>query len=272
MEETTGYLATENDDEQQKSVTTSTSYPPCENLCFCEERYLEYEDEENVVVYGTEKQQEEMFKDWSSYIGEITNPGNTATNTFFKNASGKGSQYAPLDEVLNNARPILAKWGFGIFQSPKYDNGHVAIKTILTHKSGGSINFPSLKIPVAKQDAQGIIAGITYARRGILNPILCTHGEIDDDGNSCVNGVNKRNTSEKQKQDDHPTELVNQEVLNKRKEIIDLANSLINKGVDRNVVNATIKKSCNVANPNNISDITLLNNTIKALSEIKISN
>lgn len=143
---------------------------------------------EYIEIFGNDEQRSEMFKDWAGYIGEIQNPDNTATNPFFKKPDGSGSLYSPLDEVLNNARPTLSKYGFGILQSPTAETGRVSVQTILVHKSGGIISFPVLTIPVSKNDAQGVIAAVTYARRGSLNPILATHGETDDDGNTAVQG------------------------------------------------------------------------------------
>lgn len=143
---------------------------------------------EYIEIFGNEDQRVAMFKDWAAYIGEIQNPDNTAINPFFKKPDGSGSLYAPLDEVLNNARPTLSKYGFGILQSPTAETGRVSVQTILVHKSGGIISFPALTIPISKNDAQGIIAAVTYARRGSLNPILVTHGETDDDGNTAAQG------------------------------------------------------------------------------------
>lgn len=165
--------------------------------------FVSLENSEDVVIYGTNEQVMKMFTDWANYIGEIQNPNNTAVNPFFKKADGSGSLYAPLDEVLSNARPILSKHGFGIFQVPNFKTGLVSVKTILTHKSGAFINFPQLSVPISKNDAQGVVSGITYARRGSLNPIIGVHGENeDDDGNSASGSNTKKGTTKLDSKDD----------------------------------------------------------------------
>lgn len=68
-----------------------------------------------------------MFAAWSEYIGEVSNPLKTAANY------NKGN-YAPLDEVLNETRPLLAKHGFGIMQVPVADGNKVSLTTMITLK------------------------------------------------------------------------------------------------------------------------------------------
>lgn len=229
---------------------------------------LKFEDSDGIIIYGDEKQKIELYKDWAAFVGEIQNPENSATNPFFKTANGKGSLYAPLDEVLNTARPVLSKYGFGLFQSPTYKSGQVSVKTILVHKSGCAINFPTFSIPIQKNDAQGVIAGITYARRGVLNPILCTHGETDDDGNACSGKEVKKESKPESKPEANKDDAV-PEVMNTRKKVIEIAKQLIADGVDRAEVNKRIESVCNVRNINSVNDVKLLNATVAALNEMK---
>ncbi len=267
--EQTEHLSTNKDSSTTlSSFTTYTTYPEpiAEQLKPMPE--LKFEDSDDIIIYGDESQKIELYKDWAAFIGEIQNPENNAVNTFFKNANGKGATYAPLDEVLNTARPVLSKYGFGLFQSPKYKSGQASVKTILVHKSGCAINFPTFTIPIQKNDAQGVIAGVTYARRGVLNPILCTHGETDDDGNACSGKETKRESKQESKSET-PKDDTPPEAMTARKKVIEIAKQLIADGIDRAEVNKTIESVCNVRNINSVNDVRLLSATVAALNEMK---
>lgn len=231
---------------------------------------LIYSNTEEIEIYGTADQRKEMFADWAGYIGEVKNPDNTAVNPFFKKpGSNEGSLYSPLDEVLNNARPVLSKYGFGIFQSPTTKDSKVSVKTILVHKSGASINFPALTVPIAKNDAQGIIAGVTYARRGSLNPVLGTHGETDDDGNAASgNGSPQQDAKkattppkqqEKPKQPEDPTRGIKTEISAVAKSRGGSKNPEVKKIIDDNVGNG---------NFNSVTDMGVLNKIKTALEAL----
>ncbi len=243
------------------------------------ETYLNYrpkyviENTENVEIFGTDEQVAEMFKNWAEYMGEIQNPDNTADNIFLtaknKSSGGNAALYAPLDEVLNNARPVLSKYGFGFFQSPMTKTGLASVKTILTHKSGAFISFPTLSVPTGGNTAQMVIAGITYARRGALNPIIGTHGENDDDGNLISGNDNKKPVSRKVV---NTKSVVPQPVADKQKEIVSLCKELISGGIDREVVNTTLEDTCGSKNPNSVKDMKLLENAYAALDEVRNGN
>lgn len=234
----------------------------CSDIDYC---YTEYDDcliltnSEEIEICGSPKQRQTMFEAWANYIGEISNPDNTAINPFHK------SKYAPLDEVLNTTRPILSKYGFGIMQSPTCKTNIVSVKTVLLHKCGGAINFPALSLPIAKNDAQGVIAGITYARRGALNPILGTHGETDDDGNTAAGKDNKKPSTKPATQ----KSTTPQPVLDMQKSVVSLAKELISGGTDRDVVNKTIKDNCKSENPNSVKDLDLLKKAYDGLDAIR---
>lgn len=155
----------------------------CNELCYTElEAFQEdrfyLEDDGEVIFKGSDEQIAEMFADYANYFGEVTNPWNTMTNAFLKN------KYAPLNEVLNTVRPVLAENGFSVIQTPKVDEkGDVLVQTILMHRSGAMISFPSLKSKAVKADIQGLGAAITYLRRFAISSILGVASENDDDGN-----------------------------------------------------------------------------------------
>lgn len=226
-------------------------------------KVLTFEDSENMkMYYDSNEILIEMFIAWVKYFGEVQNPNNTAINPFYKKADGTGTPYAPLSEVLNTVRPILSKYGFGLFQVPVAKTGQMSIKTILIHVSGGSISFPDFVIPVTKNDPQGLIAAETYARRGSLNAILGIQGEIDNDGND-LNNTKPTNKPETTK----PT--IPEDVVAKQKLLIALAKELIDGGTDREIVNSTLESSCQSKNPNSVKDIKLLDVAYTSLEKIR---
>lgn len=254
------------------NVTTENMYRPIEEelrlqkLYLCHQEKISYSNTEEIEVHGTEEQRTEMYKDLAEYFGEITNPDTTAKNPFFKKADGKASMYAPLDEVLNTVRPVLSSHGFYMIQVPFTKTGQVSVKTILTHKSGASMSFPTLTIPIAKNDAQGVLSGLTYARRAAANPILGIHGEEDDDGN----GVSGNNGGKKpQSKSATPKNEIPQSVVDKQKQIVSLCKELIAEGTDREVVNTTLEDVCGSKNPNSVKDLKLLESVYVALDEIR---
>lgn len=118
----------------------------------------------------------------SKFQAEIQNPKNTADNPFFK------SKYAPLNEILNDVRPLLAKHGLSVLQMPSGDGEELIITTLLMHNSGEYIETCPLKMKPAKNDPQGIGSAVTYGRRYSLSAILGISSEDDDDGNAATHG------------------------------------------------------------------------------------
>ena len=106
---------------------------------------------------------------------EIENAHKTSNNPHFR------SKYADLAEVINTARPTLAKHGLSVTQWPSYADGLVSVETLLTHKSGEWI-ANTASAPADKLTAQGVGSAITYLRRYSLAALACIAQE-DDDGN-----------------------------------------------------------------------------------------
>jgi hypothetical protein len=125
------------------------------------------------------------------FQAEVKNPSNSAVNPFFK------SKYAPLNEILNDVRPLLAKHGLSVLQMPSSDGQDVIVTTLLMHTSGEWIESCPLTMRPVKNDPQGIGSTITYGRRYALSAILGISSEDDDDGNEASN-----RTSKPQKADD----------------------------------------------------------------------
>ncbi|MDD3021832.1 MAG: ERF family protein [Alphaproteobacteria bacterium] len=126
-----------------------------------------------------------IAKALSDFQAEVKNPANSADNPFFK------SKYAPLNEILNDVRPLLAKNGLSILQFPSGDGQNIIVTTTLLHESGEWIESDPLVLKATKADAQGAGSAITYARRYAVAAILGISSEDDDDGNVASHGKSK---------------------------------------------------------------------------------
>lgn len=112
----------------------------------------------------------------AKFTGEVENPKNVATNPFFK------SKYAPLNEVLNVVKPLLAKYGLSVIQTAFGNTIETGITTMLLHESGEFIESEPLIFKNEKATAQSAGSSITYARRYAISAILNISSEQDDDG------------------------------------------------------------------------------------------
>lgn len=100
----------------------------------------------------------------------------SASNPFFK------SKYAPLNEVMGNVQPLLAKHKLAISQFLTNLNGESAMRTILLHESGQYIEDVQ-PLLLVKQDPQSQGSATTYARRYGVMSVLGVVADEDDDGN-----------------------------------------------------------------------------------------
>lgn len=112
------------------------------------------------------------------FQAEVQNPKNTADNPFYR------SKYAPLNEILNDVRPLLSLHGLAVIQSPSGDGEKITINTLLVHESGEWIEFDPLTLKAEKITPQGAGVAITYGRRYSLSSVTGIASEPDDDGNS----------------------------------------------------------------------------------------
>jgi len=103
-------------------------------------------------------------------------------NPFFK------SKYSDLAAVMDVARGPLAENELFVTQTTDADiaDGFLAVETTLVHSSGEWI-AGCLKIPLVKNDPQGLGSAMTYARRYALQAILGLAAE-DDDGEAATRG------------------------------------------------------------------------------------
>lgn len=112
---------------------------------------------------------------------EVEGLGKTAKNDHFKNT------YAPLDEVMDAALPLLTKHGLSLMQWPVTVGTEHFLHTILAHESGKSMQS-DVKLLLTKQDPQGLGSALTYTRRQTVMAILgLSAKDEDDDGNKASN-------------------------------------------------------------------------------------
>ena len=116
----------------------------------------------------------------SAYQATASNPANSAKNPFLKN------KYAPLNAILAEVRPELAKHGLALSQLV-VGIDKIGVTTILTHKSGqyigGTVSLtPDNSKGLSTAQNAGVV--ITYLRRYAVQSILGISGEDDTDGHA----------------------------------------------------------------------------------------
>lgn len=117
-----------------------------------------------------------LAKALSIVQGKLTYAVKDSANPFFK------SKYADLESVWDSCRSLLADNGLSVIQMPgNYFEGRMWLITRLCHSSGEWIE-QEMSFPVAKPDAHGCMATITYMRRGALAAFVGVV-QADDDGN-----------------------------------------------------------------------------------------
>lgn len=118
----------------------------------------------------------ELAKALNAFQSEVVTVGKSAANPFFK------SKYAPLDDIMLAAQPVLTKHGLAVMQLPDNLNGAPALTTIVMHTSGQS-QSATVPLILAKEDPQGVGSAITYMRRYGYAAALGIVIDEDDDGN-----------------------------------------------------------------------------------------
>jgi hypothetical protein len=119
----------------------------------------------------------DLYAALSAFQAEVVTVPKTGSNPFFK------SSYATLDGILKAALPVLSKHGLAVVQLPSYLDGHPALRTVITHTSGQSIEGTA-PLSLVKDDPQSQGSAITYLRRYALAGALGIVIDEDDDGNA----------------------------------------------------------------------------------------
>jgi hypothetical protein len=117
----------------------------------------------------------------TAFEAEVQNPHNTASNPFHKN------KYAPLQDILRDVRPLLAKHGLAVTQPVHSECNAIGVTTMLVHTSGEYIaDTVTMEPGSEKGKSAAQLAGsvITYLRRYSLASVLGIASEDDDDGNA----------------------------------------------------------------------------------------
>lgn len=104
-----------------------------------------------------------------------------------KNAQGYGYKYTDLPTLISAIKPILAKHGFAVIQTPISSEGangayRVGVRTILVHVSGQQlVSEYVLPLPSQTNPTQSAGAAITYAKRYALAGLLNISSDEDTD-------------------------------------------------------------------------------------------
>jgi hypothetical protein len=135
-------------------------------------------EQTNSQTTPTKPNLEQWSAAYASAWAEIDNVVKNAQNPHF------GSNYADLSAVLNTIRPVFAKHGLALLQSPGEMSGDkISMTWMLVHKSGQIVSG-RMEIPAgAKLTAQAIGSAITYGRRYQASAVGGI-AQVDDDGNA----------------------------------------------------------------------------------------
>jgi len=136
----------------------------------------------------------ELFAALALAQGEIENASKNQVNGAFSKGPNAKPSYADLAEVLNTIRPVFAKHGLSLIQSPGFDGSMASVTTVLAHQSGGYMTSTASCVP-AKADAQGIGSATTYLRRYGAAAVAGIAQE-DDDGNLAQHGEKPKKHSD----------------------------------------------------------------------------
>ena len=106
----------------------------------------------------------------------------TSTNPNFR------SRYADLSACVEAVIDALNSNGIALIQKSYDCVDGIMIETVFVHESGEMLETGILRFPIMKNDPQGAMACLTYARRGSLMA-ACGIAPEDDDGNSASRRV-----------------------------------------------------------------------------------
>lgn len=110
------------------------------------------------------------------------------------------SKFATLKSVVAATRPALTKHGLSVIHLPSTDSqGKPTLETVMTHESGEWMSEVTPLI-LSKQDMQGFVASVTYAKRMALSAVTGAVADEDDDGNASVGkGAESKGKATKEK-------------------------------------------------------------------------
>ena len=101
-------------------------------------------------------------------------------------SAGYGYNFTSLGCILDQVKPIIAKYGLCIIQAPSHSDKGIGVETIILHESGEYLQFnydipltDDLKRANATQKAG---SAISYGRRYALSAVFGIATELDTDG------------------------------------------------------------------------------------------
>lgn len=216
-------------------------------------------DTDNIEVHGTDEMLAEMFTAWADYYAKVDNPETTKYIEHLK------AHYAPLDSVLNTIRKPLGTSGLFIVQAACKRDGHPAVRTMMCHKNGAYISFPTLSEKAQRDNIQGFIASITYLRRVQINAVAGVTGEVDDDG--VANAAEDDNKAQKKA----PAKAKAKPAESKQKKLlIELCKSKSAEVGRDNVIELLKAFGKNDGNPTNITKDSEIKEAIDKLTKLTV--
>lgn len=100
-------------------------------------------------------------------------------------ARGDKWMYAPLEDILEQVRPILARHGFSLSHETEWpDKGTVLVVGILAHRQGHkrrSKFMSAADTSGSKNAVQALGSAVQYGRRYTTNDLLCIATRSEDD-------------------------------------------------------------------------------------------
>lgn len=144
-------------------------------------------------MFSTSPQTADLDAAMAKAQGEIQAAVKDKENPFFK------SKYADLASVWFACREALSKNGVSVTQWPLHtEDGRLHIITRLA--CNGQWIKAEFSVPIGKQDAQGLVAASTYARRAALSAAVGIAPDDDDDGNEAAKSQQTKSAPAKQQQ------------------------------------------------------------------------
>ena len=111
----------------------------------------------------------------------------SSTNPHFK------SRYADLAACVEAVIDALNDNGIALVQKSYDCVDGIMVETVFVHESGEMLETGILRFPIMKNDPQGAMACLTYARRGSLMA-ACGIAPEDDDGNQAARKTEIKST------------------------------------------------------------------------------
>jgi hypothetical protein len=135
-------------------------------------------DRFEVEVMSQLQQQEKSMKTISAAFikaqKEFAPAIKTATNPHFR------SKYVNLEGCIEAVIDALHNNGIGLIQKTHDCDDGVKVETVFIHESGETLSGGILHIPASKIDPHGVMASLTYCRRGSLMAACGIAPEVDD--------------------------------------------------------------------------------------------